>query len=554
MSGEGTRKLAAILMADIAGYSRLMGADEKGTRLRVQQLSRELVEPTIAEHRGWLVKTGGDSFLAMFDSPVEAVRCAIVIQQNMVGRNLETPKEQRLQFRIGVNLGDVIVETNDVFGEGVNVASRLEQLAEPGNIYISGGVYEQIRYKLVCGYQSLGDRKVKNIVDPVPIYRVLPDPAAFARATWGGWMRFGVLGAASFVVACLAWIGWNGAFRPAGQAVTVQGLASSTGPSTDQSASPAPVQHDAAVPSQAPPRPDAAAAADAAPNATMANTAQPARAPAAAPAAAVVPPASGPRDLPSGAASSAQPAAPIAQAMATLPRPVSPQEPSAVAEPEMILIVGGSFQMGSNEDSSEQPVHSVRVGSFLMSKYPVTMRHWRACVSAKVCTQVQDRGDDAAVDNVSWDEAKLFARWLSQATHQSYRLPSEAEWEYAARGGTNTRFWWGNAMKPGLVNCSRCNGPHEASQPVKVGLLPPNPFGLSDIGGGLAEWVEDCWHKNYAGAPTDGSPWLGPDCKERVLRGGSWRNDASYARPSSRDFYDPSVRYPTHTIRLARAP
>ena len=143
MSEESTRRLAAIMMADISGYSRLMGADERGTHLRVQRLFRELIDPTIAEHRGRLVKTRGDGFLSMFDSPVEAVRCAIVIQQSMVGQNLELPQDQRIRFRIGVNLGDVIVEPDDIYGEGVNVAARLEQLAEPGNIYISGGVDQQ---------------------------------------------------------------------------------------------------------------------------------------------------------------------------------------------------------------------------------------------------------------------------------------------------------------------------------------------------------------------------------------------------------------------------
>ena len=144
----------------------------------------------------------------MFDSPVEAVRCAIVIQQSMVGRNLELPDGQWIRFRIGVNLGDVIVEPDDIYGEGVNVAARLEQLAEPGNIYISGGVYEQIRYKLVCGYQSLGDRKVKNILDPVPIYRVLPDPAALAKAARGGRVRLGLLGAGTIIAVGIGAGGW----------------------------------------------------------------------------------------------------------------------------------------------------------------------------------------------------------------------------------------------------------------------------------------------------------------------------------------------------------
>ena len=123
MPEETTRRLAAIMMGDIAGYSRLMGADERGTHARVQLLLRELIDPTIAEHRGRVLRTRGDGFLAMFDSPVEAVRCAIVIQQSMVGRNLELPSTQWIRFRIGVNLGDVIVEPDDIYGEGVNVAA-----------------------------------------------------------------------------------------------------------------------------------------------------------------------------------------------------------------------------------------------------------------------------------------------------------------------------------------------------------------------------------------------------------------------------------------------
>ena len=211
MHRDTPRRLAAILAADIAGYSRLMGSDETGTHIRVRQTLHECVEPTIAEHRGHLVKTTGDGFLAMFDSPVEAVRCAIVIQQSMVRRNLELPRTQWLQFRMGVNLGDVIVENGDVFGDGVNIASRLEQMAEVGAVYISAGIYEQIKYKLVCGYQSLGDRKVKNITDPVPIYRVLPDPAAVERA----WKRRTWLNRALFVAVVLvsagggAWYLWR---------------------------------------------------------------------------------------------------------------------------------------------------------------------------------------------------------------------------------------------------------------------------------------------------------------------------------------------------------
>ena len=159
-----------------------MEIDEEGTHGRVKRIERDLIEPSIAEHHGRLVKTTGDGFIAIFDSPVEAVRCSIVIQQNMIGRNASLPKHHWIEYRIGVNLGDVIIEGDDVYGDGVNIASRLEGIAEPGQVFISGGIYEQIKHKLVCGYELLGDRKVKNIADPVRVYRVLPDPAAFNRS------------------------------------------------------------------------------------------------------------------------------------------------------------------------------------------------------------------------------------------------------------------------------------------------------------------------------------------------------------------------------------
>ncbi len=244
----------------------------------------------------------------------------------------------------------------------------------------------------------------------------------------------------------------------------------------------------------------------------------------------------------------------LAAAVPSRPDTGQPDAARAITEPEMVSIAGGMFRMGSNEDPSEQPIHGVTVGPFLMAKYPVTVRQWRECVKAKACGYVPNGDDDAPVSNVSWADAQQFVGWLSQTTQQHYRLLSEAEWEYAARAGTDTRYWWGNAMKPGLADCKGCGGPHDAVQPAKVGVLPPNPFGLNDIGGGLAEWVDDCWHKDYRGAPADGSAWLGSDCRERVLRGGSWRNDSSYVRSASRDHYDASVRYPTHGVRLARSP
>jgi adenylate cyclase len=139
------RRLAAILAADVVGYSRLMGADEEGTLAELTAHLAELIEPCIAEHRGRVVKTTGDGLLAEFASVVDAVRCAVAFQEGMAERNSGTPEDRRLDFRIGVNLGDVIIQDGDIFGDGVNVAARLEGLAEPGGIVVSGTVHEHVR-------------------------------------------------------------------------------------------------------------------------------------------------------------------------------------------------------------------------------------------------------------------------------------------------------------------------------------------------------------------------------------------------------------------------
>jgi adenylate cyclase len=166
------RRLTAILAADVAGYSRLMGADEEGTHERLKAHLGELINPKIAEHRGRIVKNTGDGFLAEFPSVVDAVRCASEIQRGMTDREPEVPEEQRIRFRIGINLGDVIVEENDIFGDGVNVAARLEALAEPGGICVSRVVRDQVRDRLDCAFEDLGEQSVKNIARPVRVYRV----------------------------------------------------------------------------------------------------------------------------------------------------------------------------------------------------------------------------------------------------------------------------------------------------------------------------------------------------------------------------------------------
>jgi TolB-like protein len=173
-----TRRLAAILAADVAGYSRLMGADEEGTHERLKAHRRELVDPKISEYSGRIVKTTGDGMLVEFPSVVDAVRCAAELQRAMIDREAGMPEDRRIRFRVGINLGDVIVEANDIFGDGVNVAARLEGLSEPGGLCISRMVRDQIRDKLAYDFEDVGEQSVKNIARPVRIYALRPEAVA----------------------------------------------------------------------------------------------------------------------------------------------------------------------------------------------------------------------------------------------------------------------------------------------------------------------------------------------------------------------------------------
>jgi formylglycine-generating enzyme required for sulfatase activity/class 3 adenylate cyclase len=565
------RRLAAILCADIAGYSRLMGKDEEGTLARIKRYRREITEPTVAEHSGRIIKNTGDGFLALFDSPLEAVRCSIVIQQSMAGRNTALPKQQWVQFRIGVNLGDVIVDPDDIYGEGVNIAARLEHLAEPGSVYISGGVYEQIKNKLVCGYQSLGDEKLKHITDPVRIYRVLPDLAAVTRAQRTKRLKAGFALGMLASAGAAGWYAWQivtpghsdltasvEAALPSQPSASAEATASRTAPLAVTGAlAPAarPVPPPAVAPSQPialPGLPPAPPTVGEAPNPVPPSPFPPA------PAAPPVPEARPQSVSPQAAPPQAGPVQ-----VAAIPVQRSPNRPPATAAvfrdcqqcPEMINIPSGTFTMGSSDDPSERPVHQVMVAPFALGRFPVTIGEWRECVAANACSYVPDGDPDLPVHNVNWADAQQYVGWLSKITQQDYRLPTEAEWEYAARAGAATRYWWGDQLVSGMANCKGCGGlPYDQHQPVAVGSFPPNAFGLHDMAGGVAQWVSDCWFKDYQGAPKDGSSRNQANCREHVLRGGSWMQDPSYVSVSSRSRYDTGVRYIAHGVRVARAP
>jgi formylglycine-generating enzyme required for sulfatase activity len=252
-----------------------------------------------------------------------------------------------------------------------------------------------------------------------------------------------------------------------------------------------------------------------------------------------------------------EPEAEIQQAAVPLGRVSAEVIKDCPACPVLVQIPRGSFRMGSDQGHwSERPVHRVTISApFALGRHEVTVGQWEACVGAGACNSrpdMNDVTDDTPVHNVSWDDAQDFVGWLRDITGKPYRLPTEAEWEYAARAGTATRFWWGDSIGQGKANCQDCGGTWDRARPVSVGSYSGNPFGLHDMNGGVMEWVADCWVQDYGGAPSDGSARAVQNCQQRALRGGSWRNDQSYATASSRLGYDAGVRYYTNGFRVAR--
>nr|WP_175147916.1 SUMF1/EgtB/PvdO family nonheme iron enzyme [Paraburkholderia ultramafica] len=268
-----------------------------------------------------------------------------------------------------------------------------------------------------------------------------------------------------------------------------------------------------------------------------------------------------PHAVPTPAPGAAAPAAPPAAAVA--PKPAVTHPPSAGENrdcatcPIMVPVPAGSFAMGSStDDPSEKPVHHVSIGApFAIGKYEVTVEQWNACVAANACQKLTPESNTnkaAPARDLSWDDAQQYVQWLSKVTGKPYRLPTEAEWEYADRGGTTTAYWWGEQMRKGNANCKDCGDPWHKEGPESVGSFAPNPLGLYDMNGSVWEWTADCWHNNYQGAPIDGHAWDSPGCEMRVIRGGSWREGASYMLTATRFKYSAGVRQSQDGFRVVK--
>jgi formylglycine-generating enzyme required for sulfatase activity len=222
--------------------------------------------------------------------------------------------------------------------------------------------------------------------------------------------------------------------------------------------------------------------------------------------------------------------------------------------PLMIKLPGGAFTMGSASDPSASPPHRVTVRGFALAQAPVTVAEWRACLAEGGCEampRMAKSGDTTPIHNVSFDDAQKYLAWLAAKTGRKYRLPSEAEWEYAARANTTTPYWWGREVGIALANCADCGGNQDRIAPMPSEAFKPNPFGLYGMGGGVAEWTADCWFANYQGAPGDGLPRDQKGCGNRVLRGGSFRAGHDDITVFARSHYDAGVRYLAHGFRVA---
>lgn len=224
--------------------------------------------------------------------------------------------------------------------------------------------------------------------------------------------------------------------------------------------------------------------------------------------------------------------------------------------PQMVVIPAGHFKMGSDDRAvEEKPQHEVAISkAFAIGAYEVTVGEWEACFKEGGCSQGSEPGRDMKlpIGNVSWDDARNYLKWLSKKTDQKYRLPTEAEWEYAARAGTATGYWWGDEKGVKRANCADCGTPWDSKDASPAGSFEPNAFGLYDVHGNVWEWVQDCWSPSYQDAPGDGGAWMHGDCLSRVLRGGSWALDHDYMRSSRRNRYDRDVRYYLNGFRVVR--
>ena len=249
----------------------------------------------------------------------------------------------------------------------------------------------------------------------------------------------------------------------------------------------------------------------------------------------------------------AEPKAPLPERIKTFRDPLS----GGGDGPEMVEVLAGHFTMGRQQDpraKDEYPPHRVTMPAFAMARHETTVAEYNRFAKATGRDESETKADSATtpVTGVSWEDAVAYAAWISEQTNQRYRLPSEAEWEYAAAAASTSHYWWGYRVEKGYARCFDCGEQLGPTSPLPVGSFQANPYGLHDTAGNVAEWVRDCYHTNYLNAPRDGSAWEESNCSDRVTRGGSFANASSALRTTARAHFAPSTRLEDIGIRLAR--
>ena len=534
---ESERRLAAILVADVVGYSRLMQADEEGTLARLEEIGANIVDPRVAAHRGRIFRTMGDGLLIEFPSVVEALLCAAEIQEELRLLGDEQPPEQRIQLRIGINIGDVIRKGNDVFGTGVNIAARLESLAEPGSIYISGEAYDQVRDRPFA-FDDLGMKAVKNIARLVRVYRVRTGEVAgpsYSAAHWRtrNWrvrtlVAGSVIGLATLIAVVVLLV--SPILKKTTTSDTPPASTAQMPIASDEMSTWAKIKTSERID-------ELSSFLDRFPNSRYSDYVR-------------------------------------HRLNALRSHPQITKFRDCIDCPEMVVIPAGSFTMGVPQTEVDRyglrlgagaPLHLVRIAQpFALGEFLVTRKQFAAFAAdtghqGSGCAALpldgtswkfdpalswRDPGfaqaDDHPVVCVSWDDAVAYVSWLSKKTGRNYRLPSEAEWEDAARAGDTAGRYFGDAPICEFANVRdqnkkqlhstgqffECNSGFSSTSPVAS--FPPNGFGLYDMLGNVWEWVEDCWGRSYAGAPIDGAARENALCAARVRRGGSWNSVERY--------------------------
>ena len=471
-------RLVSIVAIDVVGFSTMSERDHKKAARQIEQL-RARIERIAGAHEGRLFNTAGDGFMLEFNSAGSALGA---IQELLDKRGRGEP-----QLRVGAHVGDVVVTaTNDLLGHGVNVAARLQQLANPGTALVSAEFRSMAHSSPTAAFQSKGRQPLDNIEQKVQTFEILSKRQRMARlgnkVVWG----------AGFAAVAAALI----YFAP-----TIYNFAKPYIPALQNNAAPT---------------------ASAATSTTVAET----------------PPAPTPAPVP-----------------VHVPQP-GESFADCSACPQMVVLAGASYQMGSpsiepGRVANEGPVHQVTVPTFAVSKTEVTYAQWDACVAGGGCGAfaVPDHGwgrDNRPVVGVSWNDAQAYVQWLNtQPGARNYRLLTEAEWEFAARAGSQQPYATNERFTGQMATWG-------ARRTAAVGTHPANAFQLQDMLGNAPEWVEDCYAASYAQAPADGSAVNPATCARRVYRGGAFSDVVTGLRVAARKSGAPASRTALVGFRVAR--